>query len=142
MICDGWRLLGLLVPVPQLAGDAGLNTMQVSRFEQVSSWFGMFRVCASPAPTQPLYLLLQVLRQRHAPLFSLLGKTSGRNVDKLHAIREEGHELVDCFGFPTFAGGAARDPVKQNTDCFVAPACFSLVPCPSSHDLYLSHVSC
>ncbi|KAG1662946.1 hypothetical protein FOA52_006699 [Chlamydomonas sp. UWO 241] len=37
--------------------------------------------------------LLQVLRARHAPLFNLLGKTSGRDVDKLAAIKESGFSV-------------------------------------------------
>ena len=48
--------------------------------------------------------LLQVLRQCHAPLFTLLGKTSGRDVKKLELIEEAGQQLTESFGFTVLAG--------------------------------------
>lgn len=41
-------------------------------------------------------------------LFTLLGKTSSRDVDKLVAIREKGFALKERFGIPTLEGECPR----------------------------------
>lgn len=52
--------------------------------------------------------VIQVLRKKHMPLFELLGKTSGRAVDKAAAAQDAGfavarffgHSVIaDCYGF-------------------------------------------
>ncbi|KXZ48862.1 hypothetical protein GPECTOR_25g447 [Gonium pectorale] len=48
--------------------------------------------------------VLQVLRPRHAPLFTLLGKTSSRDVDKFAAIQEAGFSLCERYGVQTLEG--------------------------------------
>lgn len=50
--------------------------------------------------------VLQVLRKRHAPLFHLLGKTSGRTTDKVQAVQEQGFKVVQRYGLPTLADAA------------------------------------
>ena len=47
--------------------------------------------------------VLQVLAESHAPLVQLLGKTKGRDVDKLGALRERGVVLEERFGVVTLA---------------------------------------
>lgn len=46
----------------------------------------------------------QMLRQRHAPLTPLLGKSSGRDADKLAALRAAGWQLDSAWGLPVLAG--------------------------------------
>ena len=50
--------------------------------------------------------VLQVLRQRHESLVTLLGKTSAHDVDKLGEMRDMGFETVERFGVPTLADAA------------------------------------
>lgn len=57
----------------------------------------------------PLLLLLrcccpQILQQPHAELTQLLGKTSGRDVDKLGELRKRGFKLQTEFGLPVLSG--------------------------------------
>ncbi len=55
--------------------------------------------------------VLQILQQCHSPLVPLLGKRSGRDVDKLKEVKELGFEVTDAFGLPVLAGerpGAGR----------------------------------
>ncbi len=59
----------------------------------------MLKLTPSPPPWQ------QMLRRRHAPLFSLLGKTSAREGDKLAAVEGAGQRLVQRYGCPTLEGG-------------------------------------
>jgi len=47
--------------------------------------------------------VLQVLAESHAPLVQLLGKTKGRDVDKLGVLRERGVALEERFGVVTLA---------------------------------------
>jgi hypothetical protein len=48
--------------------------------------------------------VLQLLRERHGALVPLLGKQSGRDIDKPAALQERGFELADAFGLPVLAG--------------------------------------
>ena len=50
--------------------------------------------------------VLQVLRQQHAPLVQLLGKTSAHDVDKMEQLRELGFDTIERYGVPTLADAA------------------------------------
>jgi hypothetical protein len=59
---------------------------------------------------------MQILCIQHTALFTTLGKTSGRDVDKLQLIRDAGFELTDKYGLPVLSGvcwGAAGLRVCQ-----------------------------
>ena len=64
----------------------------------------------------------QMLRQRHAPLTPLLGKSSGRDVDKLAALRAAAHEsLPDAADYAgTGAPWAGLRPVTPDSLPIVA----------------------
>jgi hypothetical protein len=55
-------------------------------------------------PHRDKYTQTQILQQQHAPLLQLLGKTSGRDVDKVAALREAGVALHEEFGLPVLSG--------------------------------------
>jgi hypothetical protein len=48
--------------------------------------------------------MLQILQEQHAELFELLGKTSGRDVDKIAALKQRGVALEQEYGLPVIAG--------------------------------------
>ena len=50
--------------------------------------------------------VLALLRPCHAPLSNLLGKTSGRDVDKAKAARDRGFDTVEAFGEEVLASAA------------------------------------
>lgn len=50
--------------------------------------------------------VLQVLREQHAPLVPLLGKSSAHDVDKLAEVRALGFAVEERFGVPTLADAA------------------------------------
>lgn len=46
----------------------------------------------------------QILQEHHAELFQLLGKTSGRDVDKIGELKKLGVQVVTEYGLPVLAG--------------------------------------
>jgi hypothetical protein len=48
---------------------------------------------------------LQILQEHHAQHFQLLGKTSGRDVDKIAELQKLGVQLQQEYGLPSIAGG-------------------------------------
>jgi hypothetical protein len=60
---------------------------------------------SAPALRRPLpHLRPQILQQSHSPLLQLLGKSSGRDVDKEAEARRLGFKVVDAFGLPVLEG--------------------------------------
>jgi hypothetical protein len=51
--------------------------------------------------------MLQILQEQHAELFHLLGKTSGRDVDKIADLEKLGVQLDQQYGLPVIAGETA-----------------------------------
>jgi len=47
---------------------------------------------------------LQILQEQHAELFQLLGKTSGRDVDKVAELQQLGVTVKQEYGLPVLAG--------------------------------------
>lgn len=45
-----------------------------------------------------------MLRQQHAELFNILGKTSGRHVDKLKLVKDAGFGVEERYGLQTLSG--------------------------------------
>jgi flavin reductase (DIM6/NTAB) family NADH-FMN oxidoreductase RutF len=60
--------------------------------------------------------LLQILRQQHAELVTLLGKTSARDVDKLGRLAALGFANVDLFGYHCLADCAGVMELQQLGD--------------------------
>ncbi|GLC47366.1 hypothetical protein PLESTB_000166300 [Pleodorina starrii] len=75
--------------------------------------------------------VLQVLRQRHAPLFHLLGKTSARDVDKHAAIVQAGFRLKDRYGVMTLEDSASVMELEVVSD---------FMPC-GDHDVVICRVT-
>ena len=66
--------------------------------------------------------VLQILGVQHAPLFSILGKTSGRNVDKHAEIVKSGFSLTEFCGQVILADCLGAMKLKIVTDeCYKAP---------------------
>lgn len=59
-------------------------------------------------PWRPLLACLQILDERHAPLLELLGRTSGRDVDKLAALAAR---FVPLLPQPQCSGDGAHPPL-------------------------------
>lgn len=85
----------------------GLGPLQVNECTEQPFWGGRAHMhccrrvsalsdCLSHHP--------QILQQQHAPLLSLLGKQSGREVDKLAALQERGCALAEEWGLPVLEG--------------------------------------
>jgi hypothetical protein len=55
-------------------------------------------------PPNLLSFLLQILSRNHEPLFRLLGKTSGRDVDKIQQIRDMDYPITEKYGVSVLAG--------------------------------------
>lgn len=78
--------------------------------------------------------LIQILRQGHAPLLELLGKTSGFEVDKLVELAAKGIKLTERFGVRTLQGGLSASLVNDvdleqhatSGICWVLICCFSI----------------
>jgi hypothetical protein len=51
-----------------------------------------------------LYSGTQILQQPHAQLMQLLGKTSGRDVDKVAQLQQLGYAVSEEYGLPVLAG--------------------------------------
>lgn len=47
---------------------------------------------------------LQILQEPHAKLTQLLGKTSGRDVDKVAELQQQGFAVSEEYGLPVLAG--------------------------------------
>lgn len=65
------------------------------------------------------YGVLQILSKKHEPLFHLLGKTSGRDVDKIQEIRDMDFPVTEKYGVPVLAdciGVMALKPSSQFID--------------------------
>ena len=75
---------------------------------------------------------MQVLRKHHSQLFTLLGKTSGRDTDKFRRILEAGHGLEECFGFKVLDGEASLSAALL--PLYVS---LSLIPC----DVFISDLT-
>ena len=56
--------------------------------------------------------MLQILGRQHAPLFELLGKCSGRDVDKYSKVEELGYSLVDWNGHKVLSDCFGRIEVQ------------------------------
>lgn len=52
--------------------------------------------------------LLQMLQQSHSGLTQLLGKTSGRDVDKLAELKRLGFSIGEEYGLPIISGTNVR----------------------------------
>ncbi|GBF94208.1 hypothetical protein Rsub_06478 [Raphidocelis subcapitata] len=60
--------------------------------------------------------VLQILQQSHSPLVPLLGKRSGRDVDKLREIEAMGFNVASAFGLPVLADHAGLMELRVASD--------------------------
>ncbi|KAI8470247.1 MAG: hypothetical protein J3K34DRAFT_421063 [Monoraphidium minutum] len=73
---------------------------------------------------------LQILQQSHSSLVPLLGKRSGRDVDKLAEVERLGFSLKDAFGLPVLADAAGILELRVSSD---------FIPC-GDHDVVVCDV--
>jgi hypothetical protein len=67
----------------------------------------MYVFCAGPNAVHPRSSArLQILQQSHSGLIQLLGKTSGRDVDKISELQGLGLQLQQEYGLPVLSGNA------------------------------------
>eukprot|EP00879_Flechtneria_rotunda_P023332 GHRR01024682.1.p1 GENE.GHRR01024682.1~~GHRR01024682.1.p1 ORF type:complete len:109 (+),score=36.39 GHRR01024682.1:916-1242(+) len=59
----------------------------------------------------------QILQECHAPLTQLLGKTSGKDTDKLAQLQSMGIRISEAYGLPILAGEPHRLFVGQCLVC-------------------------
>ena len=52
------------------------------------------------------FTVCQILSNKHEPLFHLLGKTSGRDIDKIQEIRDMDFPITEKYGVSVLAGEA------------------------------------
>eukprot|EP00803_Ostreobium_quekettii_P008754 evm.model.scf_483.4 EVM.evm.TU.scf_483.4 scf_483:74727-77043(-) len=86
---------------------------------------------ANPDEFFPENVASQILRQNHALLLDLLGKTSGRDVDKLQELPAKGFQLKERFGMATLLDCAGAMELTIMSDA---------IPC-GDHDVVLCEVT-
>eukprot|EP00879_Flechtneria_rotunda_P033163 GHRR01036704.1.p1 GENE.GHRR01036704.1~~GHRR01036704.1.p1 ORF type:complete len:140 (+),score=35.26 GHRR01036704.1:419-838(+) len=64
--------------------------------------------------------VLQILQECHAPLTQLLGKTSGKDTDKLAQLQSMGIRISEAYGLPILADAVGIMDLKVVSDFICA----------------------